>query len=237
MRSSGSPGPGSPAGWSRGALLRLALLAVLLLVAVVVALTISLPTTDQARQWAHDLGPSFPLLFVVVHALVTVTPVPRTVFTLAAGVLFGPFSGVVVAVLATTVSAALALVLVRHLGREAVAERLRHGRLHAVDQRLEQRGWLAVASLRLIPVVPFSVLNYCCGVSSVRMRPFLLATLVGVVPGTVAAVLLGDAMTGRTSPALLGISLACGAIGVLGLLLDRRTPLAAASPDSTSPHR
>jgi len=183
---------------------------------------VRLPGPVQIRDWADHVGPSFPLVFLVCHALITVAPFPRTVLTLAAGLLFGPLTGVSIALTATTVSAVLALLLVRKLGRDAVAERLRHGALQTVNTRLAQRGWLAVTSLRLIPVVPFSVLNYCCGVSDIRLRPYVLATIVGIVPGTVAVVLLGDAITGRTSPALLGVSAACAGVGLLGLLVDAR---------------
>jgi len=193
-----------------------------LLVATGVAVAVRLPGPVQIRDWADHVGPSFPLVFLVCHALITVAPFPRTVLTLAAGLLFGPLTGVSIALTATTVSAVLALLLVRKLGRDAVAERLRHGALQTVNTRLAQRGWLAVTSLRLIPVVPFSVLNYCCGVSDIRLRPYVLATIVGIVPGTVAVVLLGDAITGRTSPALLGVSAACAGVGLLGLLVDAR---------------
>ncbi len=184
------------------------------MVATGVAVAVRLPGPVQIRAWADHVGPSFPLVFLVCHALITVT--------LAAGLLFGPLTGVSITLTATTVSAVLALLLVRKLGRDAVAERLRHGALQTVNTRLAQRGWLAVTSLRLIPVVPFSVLNYCCGVSAIRLKPYVLATIVGIVPGTVAVVLLGDAITGRTSPALLGISAACAGVGLLGLLVDAR---------------
>jgi len=211
-----------PARWRHASRVRLVLLLALLLVATGVAVAVRLPRSVQIRDWAHHVGPSFPLVFLVCHALITVAPFPRTVLTLAAGLLFGPLTGVSIALTATTVSAVLALLLVRRLGRDAVAERLRHGALQTVNTRLAQRGWFAVTSLRLIPVVPFSVLNYCCGVSDIRLRPYVLATIVGIVPGTVAVVLLGDAITGRTSPALLGVSAACAGVGLLGLLVDAR---------------
>ena len=198
-------------------------LVLLLIAATVVAITVPLPRPEQIREWAQGLGPSLPAVFLICHALITVAPIPRTVFTLAAGLLFGPLTGISVALVASTISAVLALLLVRKLGRDAVAARLRHGALRAVDTRLAQRGWLAVASLRLIPVVPFSVLNYCCGVSAVRLRPYVLATIVGIAPGTVAVVLLGDAITGRTSPVLLAVSAAGACLGLVGLFVDART--------------
>lgn len=213
----------------RGQGLRLLALLVLLVAAVVLALTVSLPSPGQVRQWADTMGPAFPVVFLLCHTIITVAPVPRTALTLMAGLLLGPVTGIAVALTATALSAVLALLIVRKLGREAVARRVRHRALQAVDDRLERRGWLAVTSLRLIPIVPFAVLNYCCGVSSVRLGQYAFGTIVGIIPGTVAVVLLGDAITGQTSPLLLSVSVACGCVGVLGLFADARATVNPAS--------
>ncbi len=161
-------------------------------------------------------------MFFAVHALVTVAPIPRTLFTLAAGVLFGSVTGIVVTVGASTVSAVIALLMVRAVGREWFATRMTHPAVKAIDDSLARRGWLAVGSLRLIAPVPFSVVNYCCGVSSIRIAPFALATAVGVVPGTVGIVVLGDALGGNADPVMLALSASCIALGVLGLIVDWR---------------
>lgn len=186
------------------------------------ALLVPLPGPRQIQEWAASVGPAFPLLFFLVHALVTVAPIPRTVFTVSAGLLFGPLLGITLAVSATTVSAALAILLVRALDRDQVTARLTHPAVRAIDDRLARRGWLAVGSLRLIAAVPFSVINYCCGLSSIRFWPYLIATLLGVLPGTIGTVILGDALTGTTHPAMLVLSAACLAIGLAGLLVDAR---------------
>ncbi|WP_174553012.1 TVP38/TMEM64 family protein [Nocardia amamiensis] len=186
------------------------------------ALLIPLPSPRQIQEWAASVGPVFPLLFFLVHALVTVAPIPRTVFTVSAGLLFGPLLGITLAVSATTVSAALAILLVRALDRDQVTARLTHPAVRAIDDRLARRGWLAVGSLRLIAAVPFSVINYCCGLSSIRFWPYLIATLLGVLPGTIGTVILGDALTGTTHPAMLVLSGICLAIGLVGLLVDAR---------------
>jgi uncharacterized membrane protein YdjX (TVP38/TMEM64 family) len=72
-------------------------------------------------------------------------------------------------------------------------------------------------SLRLIPIVPFSAINYAVGTSTVRVLPYTLATLAGMLPGTAAVVILGDALTGDVSPLLLLVSLCTGFLGI-GLL-------------------
>ncbi|AHH18890.1 putative membrane protein [Nocardia nova SH22a] len=198
------------------------MLLVLAVALAAVALAAPHPAPQQIRDWADSVGPIFPLVFFLAHAIVTVAPFPRTVFTLSAGLLFGPALGISLAVAATTVSAVLALLLVRALDRDQVAARLNHPAVRAVDRRLARRGWLAVGSLRLIAPVPFSVINYCAGLSSVRMTPYLLATVIGILPGTIGVVVLGDALTGRTDPGLLALSGACITLGVIGLIVDAR---------------
>ncbi|MGO4201554.1 TVP38/TMEM64 family protein [Rhodococcus sp. TAF43] len=196
-----------------------------LAVLFVAAAMVPHPSIDQVRTWSESVGPIFPLIFFLVHVVVTVAPVPRTLFTISAGVLFGAATGIAVTVAATTISAVLALLLVRAIGRDAVAAHLTHPAVRAVDLRLERRGWLAVGSLRLIAPIPFSVINYCCGVSSIRTLPYTAATIVGILPGTVGVVLLGDALTGEANPAMLVLSAVCIAAGVAGLILDARTPV------------
>ena len=95
--------------------------AVVLLVAfVAIALFVPHPDAEQIRNWARAAGPWFPLVFFVAHALATVA-LPRLPFTLSAGLLFGPVTGIAVAISATTVSAALAFLLARAIGRDAIA--------------------------------------------------------------------------------------------------------------------
>jgi uncharacterized membrane protein YdjX (TVP38/TMEM64 family) len=86
-----------------------------------------------------------------------------------------------------------------------------------------------VLSLRLIPAVPFSVVNYAAGASSVGIVPYFLATLVGLMPGTAAVVILGDAMTGNVNPLLVLVSLCTAAVGIAGLVYETRRFRAAAS--------
>jgi uncharacterized membrane protein YdjX (TVP38/TMEM64 family) len=200
---------------------RIAATAAVAVILVAVAILMPMPTAVQLRDWATSVGPWFPLAFLAAHIVVTVFPFPRTAFTLAAGLMFGPFLGVALAVFASTLSAVIALLLVRAVGWQ-LNRLVKHPALDTLDSRLRQRGWPAIVSLRLIPVVPFSVLNYAAGASAVRVVPFAAATLFGVVPGTLALVLLGDALTGHVSPLLFLVSVLTAGVGVCGLLLEAR---------------
>jgi uncharacterized membrane protein YdjX (TVP38/TMEM64 family) len=198
----------------------LATLAVIVIL-VAVALLVPMPTAVQLRDWATSVGPWFPPAFLVAHIVVTVFPFPRTAFTLAAGLLFGPVLGVPLAVIAATASAVAALLLVRAAGWQ-LNKLVRHPRIDSLDARLRERGWPAIVSMRLIPAVPFSVLNYAAGASAVRLLPYTLATVVGLLPGTAAVVILGDALTGNVSPLLFLVSLVTASVGVAGLIYELR---------------
>ncbi len=192
---------------------RLILTSVVVVALVAAALLVRLPSAVELRDWAMTMGPWLPLTFLCGHIVVTVLPFPRTAFTLAAGLLFGPILGVTLAVTASTVSAMIALGLVRAAGWQ-LNRLVRHQAVEKVDARLRERGWVAVMSLRLIPVVPFAPLNYAVGASGVRVLPYLLATVAGLLPGTSAVVILGDALTGHVSPLLFTVSLCTGLIGL-----------------------
>lgn len=188
---------------------------------VAVAVLVPLPAPVQLRDWAESAGPWFPLAFLLAHIVMTLVPVPRTAFTLAAGLLFGPVLGVVIAVAASAASAMIAMLLVRAAGWQ-LNRLVRHRSIDTVDERLRKRGWPAILSLRLIPVVPFSAINYAAGASTVGVLPYGLATLAGLLPGTAAVVILGDALAGHPSPLLALVSVCIGALGVTGLVIEIR---------------
>jgi uncharacterized membrane protein YdjX (TVP38/TMEM64 family) len=202
---------------------------VAVLVLVAVGMVLPHPGATTVRAWADSMGWWFPLVFLAVHTVATVFPIPRTMFTVLAGFLFGTALGIGIAMVASTAAAVIAFVGVRYLDRHhrsTVLDRARGHRAYAaIAARLRERGWLAVGSLRLIAAMPFSILNYAAALSPVRFVPYLIATVIGLLPGTVAVVVLGDALTGKSNPWQVVISAALLAIGVLGLVVDARMPV------------
>lgn len=198
------------------------MIAALIVILVAFGLLAPLPSAVQLRDWATSVGPWFPAAFFVAHVVVTVLPFPRTAFTLAAGLLFGPLVGVSLAVTASTVSALVALMLVRAAGWH-MDRLVRHPRVDSLNARLQERGWPTVLSMRMIPAVPFSVINYAAGSSAVRVLPYTLATFVGLLPGTAAVVILGDALTGHVNPLLVLVSFVTACLGIAGLTYEIRT--------------
>lgn len=209
---------------------RLAAVAAALALAAAAWYLLDIPPLSVLRAWSEQTGAWFPVVFWLLYVGVTQLPVPRTVLTVSAGILFGPWRGTLIAITATTVSAVVSLCIVRGLLRDFIEPRLTHPAVARVNARLEQRGWLAVASLRMIAAVPFSVMNYAAALTRVPVAPFALATFAGSLPGTVVTVFFGDTLTGQASPAVVAAAVVLGVVGVAGLALDTALPVRSGEP-------
>jgi uncharacterized membrane protein YdjX (TVP38/TMEM64 family) len=189
--------------------------------AVVLALTVDLPSAAALRQWIGTIGWAAPVVFVGLYALVTLAPVPKNVLSAVAGLLFGLVQGVLLVLLAAVLGALAAFALGRLLGREAV-ERLTSTRVREVDELLTRRGLIAVLAVRLVPVIPFTAINYTAGLTGVRLRDYFVGTAIGIIPGTVAYVTLGTYGSTPGAWPFLASAAALAALSVAGVLVARR---------------
>jgi uncharacterized membrane protein YdjX (TVP38/TMEM64 family) len=212
---------------ARGIWLRAAVLVVVLLAGVGAALTLDLPSVATVRSWVGGVGPA---ALVCGYALVLLAPVPRSALSVLVGVVAGFWTGVAIAFTGGLLAALAAFGLSRTLGRSAVL-RLAGPWLTRVDGAVSGRGFVAVLTGRLLPVVPFVVTSYGAGLTGVRFWPYLFGTALGLVPSTVVQVGVGASaafVAGQAStvvPALAGVVLAAL---VVGAMVWRRRRLAAA---------
>ena len=173
-----------------GPLRRLALLVLFVALATVLVLVLPTPTVAQMRQMLDGVGWWGVPAFVVGYAALTLAPVPKSVLSISAGVLFGFAGGLMIVYSAAMLGATAAFWLGRALGREAV-EKFTGTRVAKVDQVLRRRGFVAVVGVRLVPVLPFTAINYSAGLTSVGWWPYFFGTLLGIVPGALSFVALG----------------------------------------------
>lgn len=113
-------------------------------------------------------------------------------------------------------SAVLSYTAVRLLGRRWIEGRVAGDeRLVALSEVIATRGWVAVLGMRMVPAVPFFLLNYACGLTRMPVGLFLAATFVGSAPNTIATVVATDALAGGQSPWVLLISVVVVTAGFL----------------------
>lgn len=165
---------------------------------VVVASTLGL-SSESVRDTVDDAGPIAPLLFVFVSAGLTVACVPGPLLAGAAGLLFGTALGTPTAIVAATLGATAAATISRRFGAGALDE-LSGRRIAALQDWIAARGFLAVLYARILPAVPYSLVNYAAGLTRVPLAVFALATAVGCAPRAFAYVALGGSLGNLGSP-------------------------------------
>lgn len=196
-------------------------LVVLVTAGVLYALTTGVPQVDDLRSWVTAAGWAGPVLYALLYAALTLTPVPASLLGVAGGVLFGLPVGLAVVLSGAMAGAVAGFVGARHLGRGAVLW-LGGRRLARLDDLLRRRGLPAVLAARLVPLVPFTTLNVACGLTAVGRRDYVVGTAVGILPATTAYVTIG---TYGTNPGSTPFLVAVGGLVVLaacGVLAARR---------------
>jgi phosphatidylserine/phosphatidylglycerophosphate/cardiolipin synthase-like enzyme/uncharacterized membrane protein YdjX (TVP38/TMEM64 family) len=159
--------------------------------------------------------------------------VPVTVMVVAAALVFGWRTGFLIALSASLLSAALGYELGRLLWRDAV-RRLAGRRLNRVSQALGHRGTMSMVLVRLVPVAPFTIVNLVAGASHIRFRHFLLGTLVGMAPGTLALTFFAErAERAVTEPGLATVltALLVGTLLWLGVRRLQKTLMGLDRPE------
>ena len=173
----------------RRALYRFAALVIFIAVAAAAALLFPLPSLEELQGYFTNTRWG-PVVFVLGYALLTLSPVPKNVLSIGAGAVFGFSVGIGVVIAAALLGSTAAFWLGRWLGREAV-EKFTGVKVQKLDELLRRRGLAAVVGVRLVPVLPFTAINYLAGLTSVAWWPYFFGTAIGILPGTVSFVTLG----------------------------------------------
>jgi uncharacterized membrane protein YdjX (TVP38/TMEM64 family) len=147
----------------------------------------------QALDWVGRLGPWGPAIFIAIYVVATVLLIPGSVLTLGAGAVFGLIRGTLIVSVASTLAATAAFLIGRYLARAAVARKIEgNEKFIAIDRAVAAEGWKVVLLTRLSPVFPFTLLNYAFGLTQVKLGHYVLASWIGMLPGTVMYVYLGS---------------------------------------------
>ncbi len=165
-----------------------------------------------------------PLLVVALYVIASLLVAPIMGLVVATGMLFGPLRGSAYSTAGIMLSAAANYAIGRWLGRGGLRG-LVSARLDGINRRLAQRGILAVAALRIVPLAPFTVVNVAAGAAAIPLADFLLGTLIGTLPGTVLLNLFANQLQ-RTvrdaDPRNIAMLLGIAAVTVAAVLGVRR---------------
>ncbi|WOO42802.1 TVP38/TMEM64 family protein [Rubellicoccus peritrichatus] len=147
---------------------------------------------ESFNVWLESLGWAGWFIYILVYIAATVLFLPGSVITLAAGFLFGVVWGTAAVSIGSVVGASLAFLISRHLARDQFAAKLEsNAKFKSIDKAIGKQGGKIVFLLRLSPVIPFNISNYLYGLTAVKFWHYVLASWIGMLPGTILYVYLG----------------------------------------------
>lgn len=209
-------------------MLQSAAVVALVVTVVVLWLTLPVPTVDEIRDMVAAFGVWGGLVFVAGYGVASLIPIPKSVVSIAAGLVWGLGYGVLLVTAASMLGATLAFFIGRGLGQDLL-RRVMGDHLRRADEALSDNGLRALIVLRLIPVLPFTVINYSAGLTRVSRRDYALGTLIGTIPGTVVFVAIGAYGFHLGWPFFAAVAAAAVVGGVVWLLVRRRRAALAAA--------
>lgn len=145
---------------------------------------------EEFRSWVNSLGIWGPVIYIIVYIIRPLILFPAGVLSATAGIIWGPAIGFLYLQIAANISSLAEFLIARYFARSAV-ERFLKGKMHNLDSKIERHGFLTVLLVRLIPNVAWDIQNLSLGLTSVRLRHYLIATLIGIMPGSFAFVFFG----------------------------------------------
>lgn len=213
-----------------------------LVLAAVFAALILIARKLPARQWIESfitwiraLGVPGAFLYGVVYAAGAIAMLPGSALTAGAGLVYGTLIGVLIVSPASVAAATGSFLIARYFARDWVERKLRaYPKFAAIDRAVENQGFKIVLLVRLQPILPFVLLNYGLGLTRVRLRDFVIASWIGMMPATILYVYLGSALHsasdlfsgGVTKHSAAGLALFWGGLAAGALLLWLLTRMA-----------
>jgi uncharacterized membrane protein YdjX (TVP38/TMEM64 family) len=216
-----SRGAAEPGASRRTAILRLASYAAVVgTVLGVFFVTGSVPSPDEVRDWGDGLGDwayvAFVPLFVVVNFAIT-----WPILAGAAGLLFGTGAGAPLALAGVTAASVVQMFIARRLASGHHGSLL-PARTRAVEEFLTRNGAIAVMESRIVPLLPYGIVNFSAGLTTLRHRDLAIGTVIGAAPKVFAYTALGGSLSDLTSPeAIVAIALLV-AMALVGLVFVKR---------------
>jgi uncharacterized membrane protein YdjX (TVP38/TMEM64 family) len=180
------------------------------------ALTGNIPSSSEARDFADELGPLAPVLFIPLFVVANFV-IAWVILAGAAGLLFGTVAGFPLALAGVTAAALTQMAVASRLAGEHRG-RLLPQRTRSVEKFLTENGAVAVMESRIVPVLPYGVVNYSAGLIHLSYRDMALGTAIGAAPKVFAYTALGGSLDDLTSPEAITAVALLVILGLAGAL-------------------
>ena len=169
---------------------------------------------QQLNIWLEEMGVFAPIIYIVLYTVGTLLILPSTPLNLTGGAIFGIWWGTLWTTVAALVAAIASFTFTRTIGREFISRKLA-GRWSAVDAEIRQGGLFYMFAIRLLPIIPYGIVNFVAGLTSIKFKDYLIGTLLGTLPGVLPFVMMGAGITELSQGNVLPLMCAFGLTGML----------------------
>ena len=151
-------------------------------------------TPAALRDFIQSFGKLAVLAYIIAYALNTVSIIPPiAALSLTAGLAFGAVWGAVYLMIGAIIGTTATFLISRYFGR-AIIEKMLKGKFKDLDEKLAKNGFMTILFFRVIPLVPYEVLNYAGGLSRIKFKDYFFATFLGLIPGVIIAAFFGGTL-------------------------------------------
>ncbi len=169
---------------------------------------------EKLQIWLQQMGIWAPIIYILLYTLATLLILPSTPLNLTGGAIFGTWWGTLWTTLAAVVAAVAAFAFTRSIGREFVARKLA-GRWEAIDAEIAQGGLFYMFAIRLLPIIPYGLVNFTAGLTSINYKDYIIGTILGTLPGVLPFVMMGGGLQALSRGNILPLMCAFALTGML----------------------
>jgi len=169
---------------------------------------------DILKNILTKLGIFAPILYIFIYILGTILLLPSTPLNLSGGLIFGFWFGLMWTSIAAIVAAMISFAYSRYLGRNWVKKRFGI-HLQRLDKQIKNGGMGYIFAIRLLPLIPYGIVNLGAGLTSIKGKDYLIGTILGTIPGILPFVMMGAGFSSLGKGDMLTITISLGLTGLL----------------------
>lgn len=162
-------------------------------------------SAEGARDFILRQGAWGPVIFILSYVLGSLTLFPTAVLSVASGMIWGPFWGTVLTIVAATLASIPPFLLTRFFSRAFVESVIKGSWFKSADCFLSRNGFVSIVLIRLIPFFSWDLVNVVSGMCGFRFRDYVLATFLGTIPATLTYNLIGASLGKPLDPARISM--------------------------------
>lgn len=183
-------------------------------------------TPEILRNYIGGFGYLAPFIYILCFTILPIAFFPVPILALAAGLLFGFLPGTIYTLIGAVLNSAIMFLMAKVLAKDAVTNLLQRKLPENWSSFLfnldEKKGFGIIFILRLIPAMPYNLINYGAGLTSIKFSSYMLATLLGILPGTLVFLNIGNQALNIHNPAFMVSIILLILLTIFSLILGKR---------------